>query len=103
MVLSLLGALVGGLMGGLGLAQAMEVFQKGLAGGAQIALSYAMLGAFAVAIAHSGFTNAGKWGVRRLNPQGQHDLVMGEMGVIGFVGDEYYEQNLILFILRLFR
>ncbi len=50
----LLGALAGGLMGGLGLAKTMEVFQTGLANGAQIALSYAMLGAFAVAIAHSG-------------------------------------------------
>ena len=50
----LLGALAGGLMGGLGLAKTMEVFQTGLSNGAQIALSYAMLGAFAVAIAHSG-------------------------------------------------
>ena len=50
----LLGALAGGLMGGLGLGKTMEVFQTGLANGAQIALSYAMLGAFAVAIAHSG-------------------------------------------------
>ena len=50
----LLGALAGGLLGGLGLGKTMEVFQTGLANGAQIALSYAMLGAFAVAIAHSG-------------------------------------------------
>lgn len=50
----LLGALAGGLLSGLGLTQTMEVFQNGLAGGAKIALSYAMLGAFAVAIAHSG-------------------------------------------------
>lgn len=50
----LLGALAGGLLGGLGLADTMKAFQTGLAGGAQIALSYALLGAFAVAIAHSG-------------------------------------------------
>lgn len=50
----LLGALAGGLLGGLGLADTMKAFQDGLAGGAQIALSYALLGAFAVAIAHSG-------------------------------------------------
>ncbi len=50
----LLGALAGGLTAGLGLAETMKVFQTGLANGAQIALSYAMLGAFAVAIAHSG-------------------------------------------------
>ena len=54
-VLSLLvGALTGGLIGGLSLTKTMEVFQTGLANGAQIALSYALLGAFAVAIAHSG-------------------------------------------------
>lgn len=58
-VLSLiLGALAGGLISGLGLTKTMEVFQTGLANGAQIALSYAMLGAFAVAIAHSGLPQA---------------------------------------------
>lgn len=50
----LLGALTGGLIAGMSLADTMTVFQRGLAGGAQIALSYALLGAFAVAIAHSG-------------------------------------------------
>ncbi len=54
-VLSLMiGALVGGLLGGLGLAGTMDAFKEGLSGGAEIALSYALLGAFAVAIAHSG-------------------------------------------------
>ncbi|WP_274585325.1 Na+/H+ antiporter NhaC family protein [Neisseria leonii] len=50
----LLGALAGGLLAGMGLTETLTVFQRGLAGGAQIALSYALLGAFAVAIAHSG-------------------------------------------------
>ncbi len=54
-VLSLLvGALAGGLIAGLGIADTLEVFQEGIRNGAQIALSYALLGAFAVAIAHSG-------------------------------------------------
>lgn len=54
-VLSLiLGALTGGLVAGLGLEATIGAFQKGLSNGAEIALSYAMLGAFAVAIAHSG-------------------------------------------------
>ena len=54
-VLSLiLGALTGGLVAGLGLEATISAFQKGLSNGAEIALSYAMLGAFAVAIAHSG-------------------------------------------------
>ena len=67
-VLSLvIGAFVGGLAAGLPLADITDPathevvtkgvithFQSGLAGGAKIALSYAMLGAFAMAITHSG-------------------------------------------------
>lgn len=54
-VLSLImGALAGGLLAGLGLEATMKAFQTGLSNGANIALSYALLGAFAVAIAHSG-------------------------------------------------
>lgn len=54
-VLSLIiGALVGGLMAGLGVADSLNAFQEGIRNGAQIALSYAILGAFAMAIAHSG-------------------------------------------------
>ncbi|WP_367110952.1 Na+/H+ antiporter family protein [uncultured Psychrobacter sp.] len=54
-VLSLLiGALAGGLIAGLGITATLEAFQEGIRNGAQIALSYALLGAFAVAIAHSG-------------------------------------------------
>lgn len=48
------GALVGGLTGGLGLDGTMTAFQDGLSGGAMIALSYALLGAFATAVASSG-------------------------------------------------
>lgn len=47
-------AIVGGLAAGLGLDATLESFTEGVAGGAGIALNYAMLGAFAVAIAHSG-------------------------------------------------
>lgn len=66
-VLSLVvGAFVGGLSAGLPLTDVMDAagtvtqkgvlthFQTGLSGGAGIALSYAMLGAFAMAITHSG-------------------------------------------------
>lgn len=54
-VLSLfVGALVGGLSAGLGIEGTMVAFQEGLANGAKIALSYALLGAFAMAVAHSG-------------------------------------------------
>ena len=49
-----IGALVGGLLGGLGFDGTLVAFQDGLAGGARIALSYALLGAFAMAVAKSG-------------------------------------------------
>ena len=52
-----IGAIVGGLLGGLSLEQTLSTFTGGLGGGAEIALSYAMLGAFAVAISRSGITD----------------------------------------------
>lgn len=65
-VLSLIvGAVVGGLLAGLplvdvenGATGVLTHFQNGIKGGAGIALSYAMLGAFAMAIAHSGVPKA---------------------------------------------
>ena len=70
-VLSLLiGAIVGGMLSGMPLSDITDAggevvksgilnsFQKGLSGGAEIALSYALLGAFAVAISHSGMPKA---------------------------------------------
>ncbi|ADU91486.1 Na+/H+ antiporter family protein [Taylorella equigenitalis] len=54
-VLSLLiAALVGGLASGLSLSETIKAFESGLGNGATVALSYALLGAFAMAIAHSG-------------------------------------------------
>ncbi|EOD55085.1 Na+/H+ antiporter family protein [Aeromonas molluscorum] len=50
-------AIVGGLVGGLSLSDTLSTFSGGLGGGAEIALSYAMLGAFAVAISRSGITD----------------------------------------------
>ncbi|GAB2798295.1 Na+/H+ antiporter NhaC family protein [Halomonas shantousis] len=49
-----IGALVGGLYGGLSLEETLGAFNKGVGGGAQVALAYATLGAFAVAISRSG-------------------------------------------------
>ena len=51
-----LSAIVAGLTAGLGLSETVNAFNDGLSGGAEIALSYAMLGAFAVAISKSGLT-----------------------------------------------
>ncbi|WDO00413.1 Na+/H+ antiporter family protein [Aeromonas allosaccharophila] len=52
-----LGAIAGGLVGGLSLTDTLTTFSGGLGGGSEIALSYAMLGAFAVAISRSGITD----------------------------------------------
>ena len=50
-------AIVGGLVAGMDLNDAVAAFESGLGGGATIALSYAMLGTFAVAISKSGITD----------------------------------------------
>ncbi|BAB07078.1 Na+/H+ antiporter family protein [Halalkalibacterium halodurans] len=49
-----IGAIVGGVVGGLGFLETIEVFSEGLGGNATVALSYALLGAFAVAISKTG-------------------------------------------------
>lgn len=57
-VLSLIiGGLVGGLTGGLGIERTIEVFTNGLGGSAEVALSYALLGGFAIAISQTGLPN----------------------------------------------
>lgn len=50
-------AIVGGLVSGMSINDAVSAFESGLGGGATIALSYAMLGTFAVAISKSGLTD----------------------------------------------
>ena len=53
----IVGAISGGLISGMSLNETIEAFNKGLGNGATIALSYAMLGTFAVAISKSGITD----------------------------------------------
>ncbi|MGE7022310.1 Na+/H+ antiporter family protein [Solibacillus cecembensis] len=54
-VLSLtVGAILGGLVGGLNVQDTINAFVDGLGGGATIALSYALLGGFALAISRTG-------------------------------------------------
>ena len=50
----IIGAVTGGLLAGLGLQGTMEAFNNGLGKGANIALAYGVLGAFALALAKSG-------------------------------------------------
>lgn len=50
-------ALTAGLLGDLGMSKTISVFTGGLGGGAEVAMNYAILGAFAVAISKSGITD----------------------------------------------
>ncbi|XKH02242.1 Na+/H+ antiporter family protein [Marinobacter nauticus] len=52
------GAISGGLIAGMSLDATINAFNNGLGGGATVALSYATLGAFAVAIGKSGLAHA---------------------------------------------
>jgi len=54
----IIGAISGGLIGGLPLEATISAFNTGLEGGAKVALAYATLGAFAVAIGKSGLAHA---------------------------------------------
>ncbi|MFV3371898.1 Na+/H+ antiporter family protein [Pseudomonas sp. NY15435] len=65
------GAVAGGLLGGLGMDGTLKAFNEGLGAGATVALSYAMLGAFAVAIARSGMAHA--LADRALSMLGRHE------------------------------
>lgn len=53
-----IGALIGGVVGGLGFTSTIEVFSAGLGNSAEVALSYALLGSFAVAISRTGLPEA---------------------------------------------
>ncbi|WP_462163949.1 Na+/H+ antiporter family protein [Pseudoalteromonas xiamenensis] len=79
-------ALVAGLTSGLSLSDTLNAFNSGLSGGAEIALSYAMLGGFAVAISKSGLTRilANKLlaKVDKADSEYTHHLSMGIMTII---------------------
>ena len=97
-VLSLLiGAMVGGLVGGLGVDATLVAFQEGIKNGAQIALSYALLGAFAVAIAHSGLPQSlSNAAINRINSeQGVGSSSIKWVLFFGLVLMSVFSQNLI--------
>ncbi|WP_227686149.1 Na+/H+ antiporter family protein [Psychrobacter immobilis] len=95
-VLSLLiGALAGGLIAGLGMTDTLNAFQEGIRNGAQIALSYALLGAFAVAIAHSGLPQSLAGAViKRIDAGGTSGMIK-YMLFAGLVTISCFSQNLI--------
>ncbi|MFK4001480.1 Na+/H+ antiporter family protein [Psychrobacter namhaensis] len=95
-VLSLLiGALAGGLLAGLGITDTLEAFQEGIRNGAQIALSYALLGAFAVAIAHSGLPQSLAGAVIKRIDAGGTSGVIKYMLFAGLITMSCFSQNLI--------
>lgn len=98
-VLSLfIGAMVGGLLAGLGLNDTMVAFQEGLMGGAQIALSYALLGAFAMAVAASGLPGLlAEWIVAKLGrgPNGRAEKAVKYSLLAGILAMAVMSQNLI--------
>jgi putative amino acid transporter len=66
------GALIGGLTGGLSIEKTIEVFSGGLGGSAEVALSYALLGGFAVAISKTGLPNLiVDWMIDLINKKGE--------------------------------
>lgn len=109
-VLSLMiGALVGGLLSGLPLTDIKDAggevlttgvlthFQKGLSNGAEIALSYALLGAFAVAISYSGLPQimANKFIQQLDNQQNSNVTSIKWLLFFGLVLMSCFSQNLI--------
>ncbi|WP_257349611.1 Na+/H+ antiporter family protein [Pseudalkalibacillus decolorationis] len=82
-----IGALVGGLSGGLGFDQTITAFTDGLGSSATIALSYALLGAFALGLSRTGLPDL---------------LVSGALKITGKKGDskkKALSKALLLFII----
>lgn len=68
------GALFCGLIDGLSFQSTVSIFSNGLGAGAKIALSYAMLGAFASAVAHSGLPDLlTKWMIKKIQSKSDND------------------------------
>lgn len=95
------GALVGGLLAGMGLDQTMLAFEDGLAGGAKIALSYALLGAFAMAVSSSGLPQLlatfimDKVGVSDESQRARAVLAAKWLTILGILAMSVMSQNLI--------
>ena len=96
-----IGALIGGLLAGLGLEATMVAFQDGLTGGAKIALSYALLGAFAMAVAQSGLPDLlAQWIIKRIGTENETaktaTIVATKYGlIVGILAMAIMSQNLI--------
>ena len=95
-----IGAIVGGLLSGMGLDATMLAFQDGLGGGAKIALSYALLGAFAMGVASAGLPQIlANFLITKLGGSGELDPKAAAttkwMLVSGLIAMAVMSQNLI--------
>ncbi len=96
-----IGAIVGGVTAGLGFGSTMVAFQDGLGGGAEIALSYALLGAFAMAVASSGLPQLlanwliGRLGVEDSQAQARTIAITKWLMMAGILAMAIMSQNLI--------
>ena len=94
----LIGALAGGLSGGLSFMDTLTSFTDGLGAGATIALSYAMLGGFAVAISRTGIPELLVSGVLRLvnkNGEATRENLAKALIIIALLAMAIFSQNLI--------
>ncbi|QHJ69655.1 Na+/H+ antiporter family protein [Planococcus halotolerans] len=94
----LIGALAGGLSGGLPFMETIGAFTSGLGEGAEIALSYAMLGGFAVAISRTGIPELLVQGVLKIvNKDGQatREGLAKALIVLALLSMAIFSQNLI--------
>lgn len=94
----LIGALAGGLSGGLPFMDTISAFTSGLGEGAEIALSYAMLGGFAVAISRTGIPELLVQGVLKIvNKDGQatREGLAKALIVLALLSMAIFSQNLI--------
>lgn len=94
----LIGALAGGLSGGLSFADTITSFTGGLGEGATIALSYAMLGGFAVAISRTGIPELLVSGMLKLmNKDGKatRQNLVKALIVLALLAMAIFSQNLI--------
>ena len=96
-----IGAIIGGLLSGMGLDATMVAFQDGLSGGAKIALSYALLGAFAMAVASAGLPKLladsllGRLGVTKKETKNRAAALTKWLMLAGILAMAVMSQNLI--------
>ena len=79
-----IGAISGGLIGGLGIPETLSAYGNGLGNGASIALSYGMLGAFAMSISRSGIPEMLAARIIARTSQSKSDTHM-KLGLLGSI------------------